>query len=309
MQRIGPSRAIARPVSGTRLFSSRASRGQHWIHPRFRGLPPPVIVIGMHRSGTSLVAGMLGALGVYVGPECGGASGPDFLAMARAGRLTGYAEASAFFRINEQLLRLSRSSWCRVDPFLRRRTHPAWAQAADLSLRSQTYSSLLRDFLQPLPEHYRGAWGWKDPRNSVTLPLWLRLFPEARVVHVTRDSDAVVRSLHHRARQWQSESVHQDSRMKLYPVDALKTTARKLGLLAPLRPDPCLDPSYCRELCRVYEQECALAPEAGVAYLRVRYEEILDDPKEAAFRLAHFTGCSVEAQNIREAGTLVLRER
>ena len=25
-------------------------------------------------------------------------------------------------------------------------------------------------------------WGWKDPRNSITLPLWLRLYPEAKII-------------------------------------------------------------------------------------------------------------------------------
>src|SRR4051794_13631081 len=49
----------------------RALPGQRppLIHPGFRRLSPPVIVIGMHRSGTSLVAGMLSVLGVFIGPR------------------------------------------------------------------------------------------------------------------------------------------------------------------------------------------------------------------------------------------------
>ncbi|HTE20391.1 MAG TPA: hypothetical protein VK689_18660, partial [Armatimonadota bacterium] len=39
------------------------------VHPAFRRLPPPLIVLGMHRSGTSVVAGILARLGVYMGPE------------------------------------------------------------------------------------------------------------------------------------------------------------------------------------------------------------------------------------------------
>jgi hypothetical protein len=263
----------------------------------------------MHRSGTSLVAGMLGALGVYVGPEFGAPTDGDLIAKARAGRLSGYAEAAAFFRVNEQLLRASRASWSRVSPFLHRRSQAAWGKSAALALQAHTCGSLLRDFLQPLPEDYRGPWGWKDPRNSLTLPLWRQLFPEARIVHVVRDPEAVVRSLHRRALQWQEAGTPQGTRLGRSPATLVKSAARKVGLLAPLQPDPCLDPDYCHELCRTYEQECAQAQSGEQAYLQIRYEEILEAPDDAAFRLADFTGCRLEADNIRRAGTLVLRER
>lgn len=302
MQRIGPSRAVARPHRAvSRPLTAHAPALPWGLHPRFRRLPPPVIVIGMHRSGTSLVAGMLGALGVYVGPEFNG----DWSAKVQAGLGTGYAEAGAFFRINEQLLRASRSTWARVAPFLQRRRQPTWGQSAALALRAHTFGSLQRNFLQPLPESYQGAWGWKDPRNSLTLPLWRQLFPEAQVIHVVRDPDAVVRSLHRRACQWHAAG----SRPRSNPVARLKATARKLGALAPLQPDPCLDPEYCYELCRIYENECDQARGGEHAYLRIRYEEILEAPDDAAFRLAHFTGCRLEADNIKRAGTLVLQER
>lgn len=309
MQRIRSSGAAARSYRvATRPFAAEAPVGPRWIHPRFRQLAPPVIVIGMHRSGTSLVAGMLGALGVYVGPEFGAPAGGDLTAQARAGRLSGYAEAAAFFRVNEQLLRAGRASWSRVEPFLQRRGQSAWGQSAALALQAHTCGSLLRDFLRPLSEDYQGPWGWKDPRNSLTLPLWRQLFPEVRIVHVVRNPDAVVRSLHRRALQWH-EAGTPGTRHGLHPSTVLKSTARKLGLLAPLRPDPCLDPDYCYELCRTYEQECVQARDGQQAYLQIPYEEILEAPDDAAFRLAHFTGCRLEADNIRRAGTLVLRER
>ncbi len=42
------------------------------------------------------------------------------------------------------------------------------------------------------------SWGWKDPRNTFTLPMWLDLFPKARVLHVYRDRAAIARSLQKR---------------------------------------------------------------------------------------------------------------
>jgi hypothetical protein len=38
-------------------------------------------------------------------------------------------------------------------------------------------------------------WGWKDPRTTVTLPLWLDVFPTARVIHVVRNGVDVADSL------------------------------------------------------------------------------------------------------------------
>jgi hypothetical protein len=30
------------------------------------------------------------------------------------------------------------------------------------------------------------VWGWKDPRNSITLPFWLKVFPEAKVLFIKK---------------------------------------------------------------------------------------------------------------------------
>ena len=38
-------------------------------------------------------------------------------------------------------------------------------------------------------------WGWKDPRNTFTLPLWIELFPDAKVIHVVRHGVDVAGSL------------------------------------------------------------------------------------------------------------------
>jgi hypothetical protein len=42
------------------------------------------------------------------------------------------------------------------------------------------------------------AWGWKDPRNTFTLAAWLRVFPQAKVIHIYRNGMDVALSLHHR---------------------------------------------------------------------------------------------------------------
>lgn len=38
-------------------------------------------------------------------------------------------------------------------------------------------------------------WGWKDPRNTLTLKMWLSVFPNAQVIYVKRDAQAIAQSL------------------------------------------------------------------------------------------------------------------
>jgi hypothetical protein len=38
-------------------------------------------------------------------------------------------------------------------------------------------------------------WGWKDPRNTYTLPMWLRIFPQAKVISIERHGVDVAQSL------------------------------------------------------------------------------------------------------------------
>jgi hypothetical protein len=41
----------------------------------------------------------------------------------------------------------------------------------------------------------REPWGWKDPRNCLTLPLWRKLLPETKVLICVRNPLAVAESL------------------------------------------------------------------------------------------------------------------
>ena len=40
-----------------------------------------------------------------------------------------------------------------------------------------------------------GKWGWKDPRNGPALPVWKSIWPDMRIVHVTRHGVDVASSL------------------------------------------------------------------------------------------------------------------
>lgn len=146
----------------------------------------PIVVVGMHRSGTTLLAQILSAAGVYTGS-----------------RLSGNHEPRLFQDANRQVLDYFGASWCHVDPV------PAaevlWSGFA--GLRRTIGDRLVQDLPTMFFDQLRPGqtvWGWKDPRNCLTAPVYARLLPNARAVFIHRHPAPVIRSLRvrdHRLRQ------------------------------------------------------------------------------------------------------------
>ncbi len=151
---------------------------------------PPVIIIGMHRSGTSMLTDLLESLGLFMGRQ-----------------QNGNQEALFFYHLNKWLLRQSGGEWDQPELF-------------DRVIADATRRELFTDFLEytlgtpravsflgwPRYLRYRNVpnldvtWGWKDPRTTFTLPLWLDLFPDAKVLHIYRNGVDVASSLRVRSR-------------------------------------------------------------------------------------------------------------
>lgn len=270
------------------------------LHPVFRRLPPPVIVVGMHGSGSSVVSQILGELGVYMGSQ-----------------LDSHAEAAEFFQLNEELLYRAGAAWCRSRPMLAMMQQPAFRASGAVRLAAATYGSLRTRFLSDYNPAAHALWGWKDPRNSLTLPLWLQLFPHARVLHVLREPEHAARSIHRRAvREADSASANQGSgkwheaaaRMLLYPPAAVRYVQRSVGQLSAFpTEDPCLDLGHCLELAHDYVNACYRYRDLGGPRLEVRYEQLLERPLDTVQTLAAFTLGNVPEARIAAATALVRR--
>jgi hypothetical protein len=149
---------------------------------------PPIVIIGMHRSGTTLVTDLLQGLGLHLGWV-----------------VQENSEALFFVERNEALLVASGGGWEHPEPVDRLLAHPRMRAAAGRRLRCDAESVRFLSYLGPAharawgrPSRLTFPWGWKDPRNSFLLPLWLDVFPDARVVHVCRHPLDVARSLRRR---------------------------------------------------------------------------------------------------------------
>ena len=151
---------------------------------------PLVLVLGMHRSGTSLLGGVLQHLGLAL---------PGEVIAADQHNPAGYFEWDQIVEIQENLLIDLERWWPSEQGCLR--LPPDWLlHPATLAAREQ-----IRALLAPEQKQQQGPWGLKDPRCSRLLPLWIDLAEDLglplRLVLACRDPSEVVESLVHRDRQ------------------------------------------------------------------------------------------------------------
>jgi hypothetical protein len=140
-----------------------------------------VVVLGMHRSGTSAVCRMVNLLGADVGPS-------DDL-------LTEYDNPSGHWE-NKQLVKCNDRV---LDAFGRSWDFPPWfADGWEDDRRASKLQTELRDTFTSVYREER-AWVWKDPRTCLTLPLWRKVIPGRFVVlMILRDPASVAASLRRR---------------------------------------------------------------------------------------------------------------
>ena len=194
----------------------------------------------MHRSGTSLVAKVLEKAGIFMGVI----------------KDHNY-EAMHFLSLNQQSLWAAGGSW--LEP--RTPEKLAWKRLPAKVLFDEHFKLTSR--WQKLSYQLRPVkWGWKDPRNTFTLPMWLDLYPGAKVIHVVRNSEDVARSLQQR------------NRGKAEVFD------ERLNNL-----------DFNRQLAEKYvAQGRSYKDQLGSRYFEINYESIMSQDQSVISKLEKYTG-------------------
>lgn len=145
-----------------------------------------LVVLGMHRSGTSLVAEIAQRSG-YHPPD-------DLLAPHPEDNPRGYFESSAVVKLNNHILKTLGMDWKHPQPLPEQ-----WQQRCLHSDIPNQISQLISQHFEQHPSLLL-----KDPRLSRLLPLWLPALREhgcsLRSIHVLRRTNAVIDSLQRRHR-------------------------------------------------------------------------------------------------------------
>lgn len=203
----------------------------------------PFIIIGMHRSGTSLLAKVLERSGIFMGVV----KDHNF-------------EAMHFLSLNQQSLWSAGFDWHKpgVPSSEHWKLYPKnelYKEHFKLKGRWAYYRNLLKN----------PAWGFKDPRTTFTLEMWLSIYPNARVIYLSRNPEAIVKSLQMR-----------NSRKGEVQVPEL------------------VSKDFCLELCEKYQSQAASYANALQGnYLQISYEELLARDEKSISALSKFCGKSV----------------
>ena len=139
---------------------------------RYDSVPAQTIVtvLGMHRSGTSLVTRLLNLMGVFLGA-------PEDLMPASQHNERGYWEHTAIVALNDEILYRCGGSWYQPPKFV-----DGWAFDPDLSSLRQSARSLVAETFG-----YQPIWGWKDPRTCLTFPFWKTVVLPTHIVICLRN--------------------------------------------------------------------------------------------------------------------------
>src|SRR5206468_2467263 len=139
-------------------------------------------------------------------------------------------------------------------------------------------------------------WGWKDPRNTFTLPLWLRIFPNAKVVSIERNGVDVAQSLRAREIQLLADAPRFYRKNRL----AFFLRPRKSGFAHSPR---CLVLEDGFALWEEYisQAEAVMAQLPAHRVLALRYEDVLDSPAMWLARSADFCGLRVSQAQLDNA--------
>jgi hypothetical protein len=191
---------------------------------RMKRTTTTVIVLGMHRSGTSCLTGSLQSAGLYLGEVI--TEAPH--------NLKGNRENRSIMALNERVLTDSGGSWDAPPPEV-------------------TWRDSHREERDGILAEYGGdaLWGFKDPRTLLVLEGWLEVCVDVRYVATFRHPSAVARSLMRRNGRTEDEwvrlwahynerllSLHDEHAFPLVDFDlddgdyqgALAAAARHLGL-------------------------------------------------------------------------------
>jgi hypothetical protein len=147
-------------------------------------------------------------------------------------------------------------------------------------------------------------WGWKDPRNTFTLPMWLRIFPEAKVVYIQRHGVDVAESLRVRALKGFASAVQKYEKYR-----AVAFLRPKLGGFVDSPRCASLEGGF--ELWKEYVDQgrAALARLPKDRVLTLSYEQLLEDPVAHLRASAAFCGLYPEESRCKQVAASIRSER
>lgn len=250
----------------------------------------PLIIIGMHRSGTTMITKMLEKLGFFMGSE-----------------QEVNSESIFFHDINHWIMVQSNSAWDNPVPetFKNDFHKNNLKRVIELQMKGlKRYNFLGRDkfFKYRSIKNLDINWGWKDPVNTLNIEVWKSVFPNAKVLHVYRNPIDIAESLRVREHKVQG-------RFKLTFAKQMHEkllTSRRLYNRSVRLFD-------IQEGISLWEKYLEAAVKAKKQYddlwLDVKYEDFLDQPGVFLNTITDFVGLETSQEVINQLTKEIKNDR
>ncbi len=252
----------------------------------------------MSRSGTSMLTRMLDEVGILTGKK-----------------VTRNHEAIFFREINDWLL--TQSSGGLEDPgsikylLQDQEARSLYGEFVEFSMTTPHVISFLgiSNYLKyRTPQKLDIPWGWKDPRNTFTLPFWLDLFPGAKVIHIYRHPLDIANSLITRRKRGLSRLQGRHKSFKpFYWYYLMHKFILKNRVFVDVRG------STLNESFSIWEEYLAEArshvESLSERAIEIKYEDFLEYPSEILKTVAEFCELDVPQSKIESVASTANKSR
>ena len=240
----------------------------------------PIIIAGMHRSGTSMVTNILQKLGLTIGSK-----------------LDSNHESIFFQRINIWMMSLLGSSWdspknfgnidrdvkeniiIQLNKLLDSRTNSLYFGWSSI-IKKGSFSEIDR------------PWGWKDPRNTFTMNIWKEVFPNLKSIYIIRHPIDTAESLLRRQKKEQKKDIRREKKYSDLVKSLLSITHTSYNSSMLLNSyDDCfslIDSYYAQILNNAATQEA----------LVVKFEDIISDPENEIQRILDYCNLTYNKNDV-----------
>lgn len=246
----------------------------------------PIIIIGMHRSGTTMLTKLLEQFGLFVGYK----KRKNF-------------ESTYFQKLNKWLLFQANTSWDfpsnikYIDEDYLNCVRPIILNHLSSLFRIE-YLGLKKAIKYKSLNELPFKWAWKDPVNSITIDVWKAIFPEAKIIYVYRNPIDVAQSL----------KIREEKRRKNRKIS--KSQKFKQYLLVN---DYQFNQSYyiqdLKNGVELWKNYVLLNEESVKKYpndiIKIKYEDLLENPNQYLKEILNFIDMQATDAMVKEVSSMI----